>query len=132
MSKVIKSPVERWAGTVTLSDPLTLPQVAAFHDALLNVTELRSNASWEMRLSAMLPGIYACIERWDLQNFNAPIPEMFPGKPRKDAVPLAAWLWSECDKLVNEGEDVPKESSGTPTPKQSDLSDTESPSAAES
>ncbi len=34
MSKVITSPVQRWAGTVTIADPLTLPQAAVIEDAI--------------------------------------------------------------------------------------------------
>ena len=34
MSKVITSPVKRWPGSVTLADPLTFPQYAAWRNAL--------------------------------------------------------------------------------------------------
>lgn len=123
MSKVIVSPVERWAGTVTLSDPLTLPQMAAYHAAIMEAKKL-DDATAAMFYNALMPGVYACIQKFELKNWPGVTAELFPGKPTKDASKMAAWLIEEVGKLANEeeAEAVPKESSGTLTPKPSDSS----------
>lgn len=124
MSKVIISPVERWAGTVTLHDPLTLPQLAAFHKAtLVDVAALGDprKVSMIMLYNAVMPGLYACIQSFDLKNWPAPTFDLFPTKPRSDAVKMMEWLLAEVNKLAQEGdEEVPKSSTPEPTSPQSE------------
>jgi hypothetical protein len=43
MGKVITCPVEKWPGTVTISDPLSLPQVSAIEKANAEADLLRVN-----------------------------------------------------------------------------------------
>lgn len=136
MSKVIVSPVERWAGSVTLHDPLTLPQMAAFHAAFLRADDLRVNskATNAMYYNALMPGIYACIKSFDLKNWPGIIPDLFPAKPLDDSAKMAAWLIDEVTKLATEADEaVPKESGQKPTAKPSDsITQTEAPSEAQS
>jgi len=121
---------------VTLHDPLTLPQVAAFHAAVYKASELSKSGdiSALMFYNALMPGLYACVEKWELKDWPGLSAELFPGTPRKPAIEMAQWLNAEVLKLVNEAdEEVPKESTGTPTPKPTDLSaQTADPSVAKS
>lgn len=133
MGKVIVSPVERWAGTVTLHDPLTLPQVAAYAKAERAMRALGDDAYPVERYNALMPGVYACIERMDLKNWPGVSPETFPMKPSKDAFRMGAWLVGELGALIDEAnEEVPKESGLTPTPKPTEPQTTEPQSEAQS
>jgi hypothetical protein len=111
---------------VKLHDPLTLPQVAAYHEAVFKASALAGkkgeNASLAMYYNALMPGIYACVQDWsDLKGWTAKSAETFPASPREDALAMAAWLNTEVTKLVTEaGEEVPKASAEPPTPPQSD------------
>lgn len=106
MSKIITSPVKRWAGTVKISDPLTFPQVFAFQDAIeaakrAESSVMASNAAW-------LPGILACVEAWELENFpRNPTPETFPATPPGSSARLIAWLIGEIGGLFQESDPDP-------------------------
>ena len=43
MSKIVKSPVPKWSGTVTFRDPLFAPQIFAIEDALDETSRLKSS-----------------------------------------------------------------------------------------
>lgn len=105
MGKTISSPVERWPGTVTLYDPMTLLQEAAWEDAFLAARSAKSRAgSW----LALLPGILACVQEWRLEGVpERPTVETFPVRPREDAARLIAWLITEITELYREASDVP-------------------------
>ncbi len=110
MSKVIKSPVERWPGEVVLSDPLTFPQVFELRDAL-DATEALENPSFERTNFTLLPAALKCVERWNLQGFpENPTPTDFPASPKKartDSATLIAWLIVEVGQLMTDAENVP-------------------------
>lgn len=117
MPKTITSPSEKWPGTVTLRDPLYLPQVAAFEAGLAQAAELPAGASLMAFFGAVMPGVYACIERFDLQGWEAQSPERFPATPREEVVKLGAWLVAEVRALYQEETaPVPKASPAPPTP----------------
>lgn len=99
MSKVITSPVDEWPGTVTLHDPLTFPQRFAFEDALTAARELREES--EARFNyALLPGVLACVESFQLSNFpTQPAPDNWPSTPKEPTAKLVAWLVGEIAKL---------------------------------
>jgi len=112
MSKTITSPVKRFLGTVTLSDPLTYPQVIAVEDALDEAREVAKSAeTGELHMSrirkAVLPGICSCVEEWNLAGFGQLTPETFPASPRKSADELVAWLQGEVIALFSEQDDIP-------------------------
>lgn len=106
MPKIIQSPVERWPGTVTLHEPMTLVQEAAWEDAFADARNAKSRAS---RTLAILPGIFANVKEWKLDSFPAqPTVETFPTRPRQAAAELMAWLINEITELYKEAE-VPNE-----------------------
>ena len=111
MPKVITSPVKRFPGTVTLSDPLTFPQVIAFQDAIGDVQELEEGEkTWPKMLYALLPGIIACVEKWELEGVSEhPTVDTFPGTPLMSAGKLVDWLQGEVTALLVEAETVPNE-----------------------
>lgn len=100
MPKVITSPVKRWPGTVTISDPLTFPQVQDI-EAALGITETEAEPKdGKVYLTVpdlkMLPAIQSCTEKWELENFN-PFP--FPASPRIASHNLILWLFGEIIKV---------------------------------
>lgn len=100
MSKVITSPVKRWPGSVTLADPLTFPQFIAWRDAVRAASEHRGDL---LRYSeALLPGVRACVEKWELANFK---PDPFPATPRQSSDRLLAWLVREINAIASAGDD---------------------------
>jgi hypothetical protein len=109
MPKVITSPVKRFPGTVTLSDPLTFPQVIAFQDALGAVGELEKT-TWARLRYALLPGIISCVEKWELEGVSEhPNIDTFPCTPLVSAGKLVDWLQEEVTALLVEAETVPNE-----------------------
>lgn len=107
MSKIITSPVKEFPGTVTLSDPLTFPQAIAFENSRYAVRELERKTMLTINY-AMVPGILACVEKWDIRGLeNPPQAETFPSTPGNPVAELLAWLIAELTKLflVSEGGD---------------------------
>ena len=110
MSKVIRSPVKQYAGTVTLADPLTFPQVFAVQDAIDAAAELGDKVPVMRYHHAILPGILACVEEWELDNFpENPTPDNIPATPARASAELIAWLMNEVSALFAEVEPDPKE-----------------------
>lgn len=108
MSKTIKSPVERWPGTVTLYDPLDYPQIIAVEEAFAESNELDEDASIGHRYGILVGPICTCIEKWDLKGLgNPPVP--FPATPRTPATELLSWLITEVTELFTEASDIPEE-----------------------
>ena len=100
MGRVVTSPVKRWAGTVTLQEPLTFPAYIAWSDAVRSAAEHRDD--YLRYTAALLPGILACVEKWELQGFS---PDPFPATPRKSSDQLVAWLVREIRVVASEDED---------------------------
>lgn len=127
MGKIITSPVKRWRGTVTLSDPLTIPQVMAYEDAMRagkeaalehgNTVQVKNKSGEEETqanffsaryLYTILPGVCACVEKWELEGLPAVVTaENFPGSPKMDSARLLSWIIGEISKLYTEAEEVP-------------------------
>lgn len=92
MSKTVISPIERWAGTVTIADPLTLPQAQLIEHAM-QPPEVEGEKIWLSTIDAnKLPAVQACVEKWELQNFT---PDPFPASPRVDSHRLMDWIFAE-------------------------------------
>lgn len=106
MSKVITSPVKRWPGTVTIADPLTLAQVAAFERAIKRAEILRRDNPEPTRAeldAAHLPGLLSCVESHALSGIASPLGvDNFPGTPRIDSARLIEWLMMEILALYSE------------------------------
>ena len=108
MSKVIKSPVDHFAGEVTLSDPLTFPQVFAIEDALEAGSEIVDESSAARYYHAILPGIIVCVEKWNIKGVpKNPTPDTYPATPRDEAAELLAWLMNEILALYEKVEPDP-------------------------
>lgn len=103
MSRVITSPVKKFPGTVTLADPLNFLQAAAFEKSLADMRELGENATQTEADAAMIPGITACIEAWELAGVNG----FIPATPRRASMQLIAWLVGEIAKLYQDADAVP-------------------------
>ncbi len=78
MGKKITSKIKGWKGTVTLSDPLFLPQVLALRKAVRGVEELGENVPWDERMMIYLPTLLGCIEDWSIKSKDHPTAETFP------------------------------------------------------
>lgn len=113
MSKIITSPVKRYAGTITISDPLTLPQVVAIQDALRAAEELKKadpGATQAKYNLALLPGFLTCVEKIDIAGLENVSAATWPGSPYQSSARLIAWLIDEIMGLFLEAEEpVPNE-----------------------
>lgn len=121
MSKVVTSPIERWAGTVTLADPLTSQQAYIIEQYRATQKEIKKHTedseSFEdlkesLRKLGKVPTIEACVEKWELSNFplNAEgKPDPFPASPRGDSHKLIDWLYDEIEQVYFGETFVPNE-----------------------
>ena len=109
MSKLITSPVKRFPGTVTLAEPLTFPMFFAWKQALEAAKEIiTANGTQAEFDRAMLPGICACVEKWELENFPPMVrPETFPATKRRNSTTLIAWVIKEIGEVVMGEEEIP-------------------------
>lgn len=106
MSKTITSPVKRYPGTVTLSDPLTYPQVIAFDTAMDRASELGDVVLQSQFNGVMEPAVMACVEAWDISGLP-PKPQHMPASPRKSAHAFFDWIFREILALYQEAEEIP-------------------------
>lgn len=110
MSKTVTSPSKRWPGTVTISDPLTLPQAEAINDARRYFYDNRKAEGEYISYLDLdkprIPAILICVEKWDLQNFS---PDPFPMSPEKTRHSLVNWLWQELEAIYDAEDEVPNE-----------------------
>ena len=121
MSKVIKSPVKKWQGDITISDPLTFPQVQAIEDAIGDgeIKKLRGT-----KLDAqILPAVLLCVEKWELENFTH---DPFPASPRMASSQLIAFVFNGLMKVYIGERDIPNESSPLPIETQTGESEAQS------
>jgi hypothetical protein len=112
MSKTITSPVKKWPGTVTLSDPLSYPQYFAFEDAMKAAGDLDKDNTTLMRYNfTMLLGVCPCVEKWELKGLPTVItPDSgYPTSPVRASQELSAWLIGEVVALFREAEEIPNE-----------------------
>lgn len=107
MSKTILSPVAKWKGSVVISDPLTFPQSIAFEDALAKAKAIGPEGAKAEYYAALLPGIFACVEKWELEGLKQVTVETFPSTPRMSSARLVVWLTNEINELYSEGEEIP-------------------------
>ena len=124
MPKVIQSPVKHFPGTVTLSDPLSLPQVVRIDECLLarkqyfEETEvdgersytLKEGAFWSNANTVEVEAILMCVEEWDLRGFTEKVTaDTFPGSPRAASVQLINWLVVEILRVYRGEVEIPNE-----------------------
>jgi len=127
--KEITSPVKKWPGTVTISDPLSLPQAVMFQHALresrdkliqgledagVDVENAKDSDYDKVNLSLSelnviyIDAILGCVEEWSLDGIENP-PKSLPGTPSLSANKLVSWLIKEITTLFQEDEEVPNE-----------------------
>ncbi len=108
MGKIITSPVKKWPGNVILHDPLTGPMCVAFEDSLAAFNANIGEQSLTKSDNLLLPGILACIEKFELIGFPDPVtPQTFPFTPRLSSAKLVGWLVKEIQALYNEEIEIP-------------------------
>ena len=109
MPRQITSPVKKWPGTVTISEPLTFPQAQAIEDAIglpdgeLKAKDKKKRVWLSVSDTARLPAVLACVEKWELEGFT---PDPFPASPRAASHQLIEWIFLEIYKVyIGELED---------------------------
>lgn len=113
MAKTIVSPVKRYPGTVTIHQPATWPQYMAWRQAVEAASNGESlsvaEASFDdASTQAMIPGVLAMVEKWDLENFPRDVTAAtFPATPRVSIGRLLAWVISEVTKVIAEDDEYP-------------------------
>ena len=108
MSKTIVSPVKKWPGSVTISDPLNISQAMAFEEAINGAKDSGNpNFTSAAYCHVLLPGIFACVEKWELDGLEGVTPDTFPGTPKIASASLIAWLTTEISKLYREADEIP-------------------------
>jgi len=73
-----------------------------------------------------VPGILACVEKWDLENFELMPDGSLPFTPRLDSHRLIAWIHDELRRVFLGELEVPNESSPTLTATQAKDTEAES------
>ena len=127
MSKVLTSPVKQWPGTITLPDYLTINQAIDYEDAIdsanallpkiedndneeiikekkAKIAEIISSKKYEREL---LPGIFACVESWNLQGLENISVDNFPGTPKRARAELFYWLLGSISELYKDETEIP-------------------------
>jgi hypothetical protein len=110
MSKVITSPVKRFPGTVTLYEPLLLPQAEAIGDARRSFADFKAGdtVSYLELDKRYLSAVFACVEKWELQNIpTSPTAETLPMSPQSARHKLIEWLWGEITAIYDEEDEIP-------------------------
>lgn len=125
MGKKIESPVKYFPGSVTLHDPLTMPMVLAFEQALddtakevepsafiskaLDEKKEKQLMTWtSVQDKNFLPVVLLCVEKWELANFPEKVTaDTFPASPRGASHELLNWLVTEIDRVYTGEAQVP-------------------------
>jgi hypothetical protein len=118
MPRIVNSPVARWAGSVTLADPLNMLQAELLEAGMEPLKDLSEDGRvlFTVLDKQQIPAILACVVKWDLSDFpNPPTVENFPWTPRKDSHDLIAWLSGEIRKIYFGELEIPNGSEPTPT-----------------
>jgi hypothetical protein len=108
MGKVISSPVERFPGTVTLHDPLNYEKYQVWERSVKEAQAVKLTGDFtRAELDApLIPGICACVEKWDLENFPKNVGvDNFPATPALASARLLLWVVEEILKIVKGDED---------------------------
>ena len=108
MSKVHECPVKRFPGRVTMPEYLNYMQVLAFRDAVSKAQELGADVTLLEYNHVLLPGLIACVEKWDIPALVQPVTaDTFPVAPNVPAQALTAWLLTMVTGLMSEADDIP-------------------------
>jgi len=109
MSKTIEVK-GKWAGTVEIADPLTIPQVQLIEAALTPPAAGEDGKLWTSALDVgKLPAIFACVTSWNLSGLENVTLETFPATPRKASHALVDFIFAELIKIYSGEVEVPNE-----------------------
>ena len=103
MPKVITSPVERFAGTVTIADPMRIDQAQAVERALKGIRELGDKPMQSDMDALAIPAIMANVEKWELSG----VTDFVPASPRPDSALLINWLLMQILHVYSGSGEVP-------------------------
>ena len=97
----------KWKGTITLFDPLTMQQEAAWERAMSNfrkaIDEGLGISSFNL---AALPGILECVSEWKLEGFPERLTiDNFPARPRTERANLISFLVTKISEIYQAEED---------------------------
>ena len=100
MPKTITSPVEKFPGTVTISDPMRIDQAQAVERALHGIRELRES---KVGLSTdydafVIPAILANIEDSTIPGVDK---DFVPASPRAASSEMINWLFTQILRVWN-------------------------------
>lgn len=114
MPKTVTSPIKRFSGSVTLADPMTLPQAEAISEVHRYFFDNRKQKGEYISLLDLdkprITALLVCVEKWELQGIsNGVTLETFPMSPDKTRHKLVDWLWLEVNKIFDEEDTVPNE-----------------------
>ncbi len=123
MAKVIESPVKKWPGKITISDPLSMIQVLALEEVVNERDAYHKNGASEegdeavnghsmiKSRSLLIPALIGCVESWDLEGLDKPNGiEDWPGSPLKESGELINWMFTEIWALLELSTEVPNDS----------------------
>ena len=110
MGKTITCPVKRWPGTIVISHPMTLPQVALFQRIMVDAQDMKDTLILEW-CAGVWPSMRLLIEEWNIDKLPFPNDNNFPGHPKNTVEEFFIWLWKELIGAYNEAEskEVPKD-----------------------
>ncbi len=95
MPKTIICPVERWAGSVTLVEPMPLPLVVELEKAIEAAQTLESPTRSQTE-AALLGAALKCVASHNLSGLSETLSlATWPGTPRLDSARLFGWLMDE-------------------------------------
>lgn len=110
MPKIIHCPVTRWPGSVVLQSPLGYPAVIAWRAALARANECLQGEQADATHAnfALLPGVLACVEQWQLGGDFPKLvtAETLPASPPDDADALLTWLVNAISTVLRGEETV--------------------------
>ena len=103
MSKKINSKIAEWKGSITLTDPLLLPQVLALRKAARAFRELGDDPIFEEMVYVQLPALLGCVEEWNIKGKDQPTVDTFPYTGTKadqnNSAEFFLWLHKEINVL---------------------------------
>ncbi len=110
MGKIITSPVKRWPGTITIAYPMTLPQVALYQRAIIEIIEYGDKITAIIQGAVLWRTLRPLIEKWNIKKLPFPNEDNFPGYPKKAVDEFFIWFFKEINKAHKEAEEeVPKD-----------------------
>jgi hypothetical protein len=78
---------------------MTLPQALSWEKAIRNMQVRGEDATITDVNYALLPGICACVEKWELEGLGELTPDTFPATPRRQSIELINWLIGEITAI---------------------------------